>query len=195
MALITYRSAPQQEVHLRLDRWMISVVVATAVALVACGGNPTPPPKTFSPTPDPVTRLFAFEASHVLETAAVTLRRIGFDVAEPGPDATRVYSKPVRIQTTWRGAPVADRIVCGVGSAIGSDPMRLRTLANTIPIDLSLGFEIEPRQGATAMKLLFHGEGHRTSAPYFSQPTMLCSVTIDFVDELFAAVAADLASS
>ena len=144
-------------------------------------------------TPDPVTRLISADPATVLQAGAAALRGMGFDIAPPpNEDINWIYSNPIVIQSTWRGQAVSERILCGLGTAISSDPVRVTQVANTIPIELSLGFEVEVVPGATATRILFGAQGRRVGYSFLTSPTMSCTLTYGFVDEIFNALRAEL---
>ena len=155
--------------------------------ITACSRG-TERPVAFVPTQDPVTRLVSAEPEVILTAGAEALRDMGFDIAAPTAGITWVYSNPIVIQSNWRGDPVAKRILCGIGTAVGSDPNRVTQLANTIPVELSLGFEVEVLPTATATRILFGAQGRRSGFGFLTPPTMSCTLTHDFVNELFSAL-------
>jgi hypothetical protein len=155
--------------------------------LSACASS-QPRSDVFAPTRDPLTRFVNVQPEPLLTAAATALREIGFEVADPRPGAVAIYSEPITIQSTWRNSPVANRILCGVGTAATSDAQRVRETANRIPIELRLGYRVEGRPGTTAMTLNFEAQGRRMEAEYFATPTMACTLTVPFVDELFDSV-------
>ncbi len=140
-----------------------------------------------------MTRFAEVQPAPLLAAGAAALREIGFQVAEPTPGDVTVISQPIVIQSTWRDRPVADRVLCGIGTAATSDIARVQQLANRIPVELILGFRVEPRPGTTAMTLNFQAQGRSLEPEYFATPTMACTLSVPFVDELFAAVQAQLA--
>lgn len=162
------------------------------IAVGACASLARP--GVFVQTRDPLTRTIGMDAEVVLESAAAAVRAYGFEIPSPAPGTVRVYSEPVTIQSSWRGKPVAERVLCGVGTAASSDPLRLREVTNAMPVELRLGFELEPRQGSTATRLIFEAQGRRSGTEYFAAPTMACTLTVAFVEELFANMEEDLSS-
>ena len=161
------------------------------IALAACARAPSRP-VAFVPTQDPVTRLVSAEPEMILTAGATALREMGFDIAPPNASINWIYSNPIVIQSTWRGGAIADRILCGIGTAVGSDRNRVNQLANTIPVELSLGWEVEILPSATATRILFGAQGRRSGFGFLTPPTMSCTLTHEFVDELFAALQTQL---
>jgi hypothetical protein len=160
-----------------------------------CWGSSIPAAATFSPTSDPLTRLVPDGPAPILQAGTSALRDMGFSISPPGPSATRVFSEPLIIQSTWRGSPVSRRVVCGIGTAAASDHDRVTQLSNTIPIELQVGYEIEPRADRTATSILFSAQGRRAAGEPLTSPTMSCTLTVPFVNELFAAIEAELAAT
>ncbi len=158
-------------------------------------GSAVPPPTELTPTSDPVTRLVRNDAVSVLRAGVATLREMGFDIADPSPGATRVFSEPLIIQSEWRGDPISRRVLCGIGVSAPSDVNRITTLANTIPIMLRLGYQVEPRAESTATTILFIAEGRRTDTVVPQSPTMSCTLTVPFVNELFRELESTLRQS
>ncbi len=169
-----------------------SALLVVLTGLLGCAGASAPSRSGLTPTSDPVTRLVATDTAAALRAAASTLRGMGFEVAEPASAAGRVFSEPLVIQSTWRSRPIADRVLCGVGLAAPSDLNRINALANSIPITLRLGFEVEPRSGTTATTVLFVAEGRRPETVVAQSPTMSCTLTMQFVNEIFQELEATL---
>jgi hypothetical protein len=167
-------------------------LIMVALSLAACVSSSAPPPTELTPTSDPVTRLVRNEPGPVLRAGVATLREMGFEVAEPAPGAVRVFSEPLTLQSRWRGGVISDRVLCGIGNLAPSDANRITQLANTIPIALRLGYEVEPRADATATTILFVAEGRRTEGVVPGTPTMSCTLTVPFVNELFRELEATL---
>jgi hypothetical protein len=166
-------------------------LIVVLIGLSACSSQQARP-DVFAPTRDPLTRFVAVQPDALLAAGATALREIGFQIADPVAGAVAVYSDPIVVQTRWRDRPVANRILCGVGTAATSDTQRVQETANRIPIELRLGYRVEARPGTTAMTLIFEAQGRRMEAEYFATPTMACTLTVPFVDELFDAVEAKL---
>jgi hypothetical protein len=117
---------------------------------------------------------------------------MGFEVEEPPAGAIRVFSEPLILQSRWRDAAVSDRIICGMGLSAPTDTNRTNQLANTIPVSIRLGYEVEPRAESTATTVLFVAEGRRTETVVPGSPTMACTLTVPFVNELFQELEATL---
>jgi hypothetical protein len=170
-------------------------VLAPAIIFAACGGG-LPPPTELTPTSDPLTRLIRNDAASVLRAGTTVLREAGFTVENPAPDGERIFSEPLLLQSNWRGQPISDRVLCGIGtSGATSDYTRLTNLANTIAIGLRLGYEVEPRAESTAVTVLFVAEGRRPATVVASTPTMSCTLTVSFVTELFRELESELRRS
>ena len=167
-------------------------VLIMAIGFAACSSAGGPPPSELTPTSDPVTRLVRNQADPVLRAGAATLREMGFEVAEPAPGAVRVFSEPLILQSRWRDAAISDRVICGMGMSAPTDTNRTNQLANTIPVSLRLGYEVEPRAESTATTVLFVAEGRRTESTVPGSPTMACTLTVPFVNELFRELEATL---
>jgi hypothetical protein len=174
-----------------------AIIIAIAVAglVSGCGGRSGPPPVTFEVTQYPLTRLVPAGPDGILRLGVSAIRDMGFEITEPTSGSIRVFSEPLVIQSTWRGQPIARRILCGVGSAAASDPVRVTDLTNTIPIELRLGYEIERHAERTATTILFSAQGRRSPAETLTSPTMACTLTYAFVNELFAAIDSQMRAS
>jgi hypothetical protein len=150
----------------------------------------------FSPTTgDPLTRIESGTPLQVLTAGAEAIRQIGFDIATPtSADEGRIFSEPLSIQTVWLGEPVSRRVLCGVGTAVSSDLIRVIELSDAVPVEIQLGLVVERRASGTATSIIFEAQGRRTGAePQLTMPSMACTLANDFVEELFAAIDARLA--
>jgi hypothetical protein len=170
------------------------LLFALGLALAACGGS-APRAATFVATQDPLTRLVPSGPASILEAGRAALREMGFDVTSPEVGATRVYSEQLIVQSTWRGEPVSRRIVCGIGTAAASEPGRVVGLSNTIPIEVQLGYEVQARAESTATAIIFNAQGRRANGEPLTSPAMSCTLTVPFVNELFAVIEANLAAT
>jgi len=177
----------------RVERGVGLVGLTLLVALSGCSRSMAQPEASIA-TPDPVTRLVSREPQALLHAAVAAMRDMGFQIPDPAAGESRIYSGPLVVQTSWMGEPVSERILCGIGTAAASDPFRVAQLANTIPIELSLGYEVEPRPGATATRLIFLAQGRRGGSTLLTTPMMSCTLTHAFVDEMFTAIEAQFPS-
>lgn len=164
---------------------MRSRLLAALLVVSATGCASFSPETDLTPTSSPVTRIVRNQPAPVLRAGTQALRGIGFEVSDPGPGAVRVFSEPMTIQSVWRGAPISQRVICGMGLAAPTDTNRTSQLANTIPVELRLGYEVESRPEATAATIIFIAEGRRAEAAVPTSPTMSCTLTVPFVNELF----------
>jgi hypothetical protein len=170
-------------------------LLALGFLVSACSGSPARRELPLKPADTPLTRFLRVEPAAILEAGTAALRDFGFVVLDPGTTTTRVYSEPLVLQHTWRGAPLASRIVCGVGTAAASDPRRLSEVSNAIPVDIRVGYEIERRAESTAISIVYSAQGRRSRGEPLTSPTMSCALTGQFVAELFAAVDTKLAET
>jgi hypothetical protein len=165
--------------------------------IVATIAGCVPPPEyvVFSPTTgDPLTRVENGTSLDVLSAGAAAIRELGFEISIPAGDAGRIYSEPLSIQTVWLGEPVSRRVLCGVGTAVSSDLVRVIALSDAVPVQIQLGLVVEERVGGTATSIIFEAQGRRTGAePQLTLPSMACTLSNQFVTELFDAISARLA--
>jgi hypothetical protein len=121
---------------------------------------------------------------------------MGFEVSFPVEGETQVLTKPMTVQYSWGGAPVAERILCGLGTTVSSDLERVIKLSNEIPIRVQIGYTVERRSEGAAASISFLAQGWRSPAKLqLTTPTMACSLSPRFVMELFDAVEGQMAQS